>query len=466
MEVTMDSAVRSTSLPLSAASLDRLRAGMTGTVFDPDHADYETARRVWNGMIDRRPALVARCTSVADVQAALAFARAEGLPVAVRGGGHNAAGLSASEGGVVIDLKLMNQVELDPQARTARAGGGATWGQFDAATHAHGLATTGGAISTTGIGGLTLGGGIGWLMRRYGLACDGLISAEVVTADGQVITASADADADLLWALRGGGGNFGVVTSLTFQLHPLTEVLGGLLVHPAERGRDLLRFYRETTSQAPDEMTLFCGLMTSPDGMPISALVTCHSGDTEQAERDMEPVRAFGPPLADQVARMPYTAQQAMLDEGFPSGLQVYWKSHFLTGLDDAAIDILVDHFGRITSPLSAILVEHLGGAVARVGSDETAFRHRNAPYNLAVITRWSDPAEADRHIGWTRELFDAMRPYAEGVYVNYLSADEEPDRVIAAYGAETYARLAELKATYDPGNVFAATQNIIPARR
>lgn len=462
----MDSAARSTVSPRSTATLDRLRAGIQGIVFDPDHAEYETVRRVWNGMIDRRPALIARCTGVADVQAALAFARAEGLPVAVRGGGHNAAGLSASEGGVVIDLMMMNHVEVDPQAQIASAGGGTTWGQFDAATHAYGLATTGGAISTTGIGGLTLGGGIGWLMRKYGLACDGLIAAEVVTADGQVVTASADDHPDLFWALRGGGGNFGVVTAFTFRLHPLTDVLGGLLVHPAERAKDLLQFYRTATSQAPDELTLFAGLMTAPDGILISALVSCHNGDPELAEQDMQPIRAYGPPLADQVVRMPYTAQQIMLDEGFPAGLQVYWKSHFLSGLDDAAIDTLVDHFSRITSPLSAILLEHLGGAVARIGVDDTAFSYRNAPYNLAVISRWSDPAEADQHIGWTRELFEAMRPYAEGVYVNYLSADEEPDRVMNAYGAETYARLAEIKATYDPDNVFAATQNIKPAFR
>ena len=462
----MDSASPGTFSPLSAATMDRLRMGIQGDVVDPGHADYETARRVWNGMIDRRPALIARCTSVADVQAALAFARSEGLPVAVRGGGHNAAGLSSTEGGVVIDLTPMHHVEVDPEARLARAGGGTTWGQFDAATQAHGLATTGGAISTTGIGGLTLGGGIGWLMRKYGLACDGLVAAEVVTADGQILTANADEHPDLLWALRGGGGNFGVVTTFTFRLHPLTDVLGGLLVHPAERGRELLQFYREATSQAADELTLFAGLMTSPDGLPISALVTCHNGEPAQAERDMQPIRAFGPPLADQIARVPYTAQQAMLDEGFPPGLQVYWKSHFLTGLDDAAIDIMVDHFARITSPLSAILLEQLGGAVARVGIDDTAFRYRNAPYNLAVISRWSDPAEAERHISWTRELFEAMQPYAEGVYVNYLSADEAPDRVMNAYGAETYARLAALKATYDPDNVFAATQNIQPARR
>jgi FAD/FMN-containing dehydrogenase len=303
-------------------------------------------------------------------------------------------------------------------------------------------------------------------MRRHGLACDNLLAAEVVTADGEVVTASADENADLFWGLRGGGGNFGVVTVFTFRLHPLTEVTGGLLIHPAERGRDLLHFYREATSTAPDDLTLFAGLMTSPDGMPISAMVLSHQGEADAAERDLQEIRAFGPPLADMVQRVPYTAQQAMLDEGFPAGLQVYWKAHFLTGLDDAAIDVLVDHYGRITSPLSAILLEHLGGAMGRVGVDETAFSYRDAPYNLAVIARWVDPAEADRHIAWARGLFDAMAPYSQGVYVNYLGAGDAPDRVQAAYGADTLARLAELKATFDPDNVFAATQNIQPVAR
>jgi FAD/FMN-containing dehydrogenase len=462
----MDTTSRDTGSPISSLAATNLREGFRGVLLDQEHDGYAAARAVWNGMIDRRPALIAQCARVEDVQAALAFARAEGLPVAVRGGGHSAAGLSSVDGGVVIDLRLMNDVVVDPVTRTARAGGGTTWGQFDAATQAHGLASTGGAISTTGIGGLTLGGGIGWLMRKHGLACDNLVAAEVVTANGEVVTASADENAELFWGLRGGGGNFGVVTAFTFRLHPLTEVTGGMLVHPAERARDLLHFYRDVTGTAPDDLTLFAGLMTSPDGMPISAMVLSHQGEAEAAERDLQAIRAFGPPLADMVQRVPYTAQQAMLDEGFPAGLQVYWKAHFLTGLDDAAIDTLVDYHGRITSPLSAILLEHLGGAVTRVGADETAFSYRGAAYNLAVIARWTDPAEADRHIAWARGVFDAMTPYSAGVYVNYLGVGDAPDRVRAAYGGDTYDRLAALKATYDPDNVFSATQNILPLAR
>lgn len=447
-------------------NFEHLRAGFGGELIDQGHAEYQRARLVWNGMIDRRPALIARCASVADVQSALAYARAQGLQVAVRGGGHSASGLSALEGGVVIDLRLMNQVVVDPETQTARAGGGTTWGQFDAATTVHGFATTGGVISTTGIGGLTLGGGIGWLMRKHGLACDNLIAAQVVTADGQVLNASADEHPDLFWALRGGGGNFGVVTEFTFRLHPLTELTGGQLVHPADRAGDLLRFYRQATSEASDDLTIFAGLMTSPDGLPISAMVLAHQGNADAAEAEIAPIRAFGPPLVDMVRRVPYAAQQTMIDEGFPPGLQVYWKAHFLAGLDDAAIDTLVDHFGRITSPLSSILLEHVGGAVSRVGEDETAFSNRAAPYNLAVISRWVDPAEADRHIAWTRGLFDAMTPFSQGVYVNYLGTGDTPDRVRSAYGAQTYDRLATIKAIYDPDNVFAATQNIQPVAR
>ena len=459
----METSVPGSMPPAALLTIEHLHEGFSGELLDPEHAGYHGARSVWNGMIDRHPALIARCVTVADVQAALAYARAQGLSIAVRGGGHSASGLSASEGGVVIDLHQMNEVEVDTDARIARAGGGTTWGQFDAATATHGLATTGGVISTTGIGGLTLGGGIGWLMRKHGLACDNLVAAEVVTADGQVLTASAEENPDLFWALRGGGGNFGVVTAFTFRLHPLTEVTGGQLVHPAERAGDLLRFYRQATSEASDDLTLFAGLMTSPDGLPISAIVLSHQGEADAAEAELAAIRAFGPPLADQVARVPYTAQQTMIDEGFPSGLQVYWKAHFLTGLDDAAIDILVEHFGRITSPLSAILLEHVGGAVGRIGGEETAFSYRSTPYNLAVIARWIDPAEADGHIAWARGLFDAMTPYSQGVYVNYLGAGDTPDRVRSAYGAETYDRLAAIKATYDPDNVFAATQNIQP---
>jgi FAD/FMN-containing dehydrogenase len=449
---------------LSDSALRAFRAEFTGDTLRIGDAEYDAARRVWNGMIDRHPALIARCANPGDVVRALALARAEGLPVAVRGGGHSAAGLAVADGGLVIDLSPMRDVAVDPAARTARAGGGATWGDFDRATQAHSLATTGGAISTTGIAGLTLGGGLGWLMRSYGLACDNLIAADVVTADGRQVTASADENADLFWGLRGGGGNFGVVTSFTYRLHPVGPMLGGMLVHPAARADAVLRHYRDATSAAPDGLTTFAALMTSPDGAPIVAVLPSWNGPLAEGEAAVRPLREFGPPLADQVGPMAYTQLQSMLDEGFPSGLQVYWRSDFLTDLNNEAIAAIVDHFGRITSPLSAIIIEQLGGAVARVGADDTAFTHRDADYNLAIVGRWTDPAEADRHVAWVRGLAAALRPFARGVYVNYLGVGDDPSRVRAAYRPETFARLAALKAKYDPTNLFRLNQNIPPA--
>ena len=444
---------------MSTSSIEAIR----GNVIRPGDREYDRARSVWNGMIDRSPAVIVQCLDVADVVNAVNFAREAGLGVAVRGGGHNAAGLAVADGALVVDLSMMRSVDVDPVARTARADGGATWGDFDRATQAHGLATTGGAISMTGIAGLTLGGGIGWLMRSYGLACDNLIAADVVTADGSIVTASESENPELLWGLRGGGGNFGVVTSFTFQLHDVGEVLAGILVHPADRATEVLRFYRDFTRSAPDELALFAALMTSPDGMPMVGLIAAYNGPIEEGERILRPLREFGPPLADQIAPMPYTALQTMLDEGFPSGLPVYWRSNFVSDLSDDAIDTIVDGFSRITSPLSAILLEHLGGAVARVGRDDTAFDHRDAEYNLAIIARWPEPAMEEAGIAWARDLWSAMLPFTRGVYVNYLGVGESSARVREAYGADKYARLAALKRRYDPTNQFRFNQNIEP---
>jgi FAD/FMN-containing dehydrogenase len=449
---------------LAPDAIERLRARLKGRLILPEDEEFDARRRVWNGMIDRRPALIAECACAEDVQAAVGFARSEALALAVRGGGHSAAGLGTCDGGIVIDLAGMRAVAVDPVARTARAEGGATWGDFDAATQAHGLAVTGGAVSTTGIGGLTLGGGIGWLTRRFGLASDNVIAFDVVTADGELVTASADSHPDLYWALRGGGGNFGVVTAFTYRLHPVGEVTGGIMVHPLDRAGEMLRFYRDATQRASDDLALFAGLMSSPDGDPIGALATCHSGEADVADAELAPVRSFGPPVADDVVRRPYTAQQTMIDPAFPAGLQVYWKAHFLAQLSDEVIDLLVAQFGRVTSPLSVILIEHLGGEVARIDADATAFDHRDAAYNLAIIARWADPADADRHIAWARETFEAVRPFASGVYVNYLGVGDGAERVRDAYGEAKYARLAQVKARYDPDNLFSGNQNIAPA--
>jgi FAD/FMN-containing dehydrogenase len=412
-------------------------------------------------MVDRSPAIIVRCSSTADVVAAVNHARDNGLVLAVRGGGHNAGGLALCDDGLVIDLSGMRAVTVDPGRRTARAQGGALWRDFDAATHPHGLATTGGLISTTGVGGLTLGGGLGWLMRQHGLACDNVTAVEIVTADGSVRRASATENADLFWGIRGGGGNFGVVTSFEFRLHPVRSLYGGMLVYPGPRAPEVLRRYRDVAMSAPDELTVFAALMTAPDGMPITAVLTAYNGPVSAGEAALKPLRDLGP-VADQVTEMPYPALQSMLDEGFPSGLQVYWRSDFLESLPDDAIDALCERFNAITSPLSALLIEQFGGAVARVPADETAFAQRDALFNLAVISRWTDPATAETHIGWARKSSESARPFASGgVYVNYLGA-EGADRVRAAYGAK-YDRLVALKQKYDPTNLFRTNQNIQP---
>ena len=443
-------------------SLQSFGTGLGGTVIRRGDAGYDQARRVWNGMIDRSPAAIFRCTSTADVVAAVNFAREEGLMLAVRGGGHNAAGLALVDDGLVIDLSGMRGVRVDADKRIAYAQGGALWRDLDAATHAHGLATTGGLISSTGVGGLTLGGGLGWLMRQHGLACDNVLAVEIVTADGQVRRASATENADLFWAVRGGGGNFGVVTNFEFRLHPMRTLYAGMLVFPGPQAAQVLRRYREVAESAPDELTVFAALMTSPDGHPITAIFPAYNGPLSKAEAAVKPFRDLGP-VADQVAEMPYPALQSMLDEGFPSGLHVYWRSDFLKGLPDEALDALVDRFRAITSPLSALLIEQFGGAVARVSADETAFAQRDALFNLAIISRWAEPASAATHTDWARQTSAAMQPFTSGgVYVNYLG-EEGADRIKAAYGPK-YEKLVAVKKKYDPNNLFRVNQNIKPA--
>lgn len=450
---------------LTDTAIQEFSAGLRGQVVRPGDAGYDEARMVWNGMIDRHPGMIVRCAGVADVIAAVNFARANDLLVAVRGGGHNAAGLAVCDGGMVIDLSPMKGIRVDPVRRTVQAQAGVTWREFDRETTAFGLATTGGAISTTGISGLTLGGGLGWLMRGYGLACDNLLSADVVTADGRFLTASATEHAELFWGLRGGGGNFGVVTSLEFQLHPVPPLmLAGMVVHPVERAAEVLRFYREFTQTAPEQLTTFAGLLTSPDGVPVVALLLCYNGPVEEGEKVLQPLRAFGPPVADQIAPMPYTEVQRMLDEAFPAGLQVYWRSDFLTGLNDDVIRTLVDRFATVPSPLSALVLEQFGGAVGRISREATAFDHRDADYNLVIVSRWTDPAAPDPHIAWSRDVSQAVRPFTRGVYVNYLGVGEGEDRVRAAYGAAKFERLVALKNQYDPANFFRMNQNIRPA--
>jgi FAD/FMN-containing dehydrogenase len=456
-------AIGSEVTQLETEALRELETALRGEVFRPGHPDYDPARTLFNAMIDKHPALIARCRTAPDVQRALEFAQRHHLPIAVRGGGHNIAGKALCDDGVVIDLSVMKEVRVDPAARTVRAGAGLTWGDFDRATQAHGLATTGGFISTTGIGGLTLGGGLGWLMRTYGLACDNLRSVEVVTADGQLRVADAEHDPDLFWAVRGGGGNFGVVTSFEYQLHPVGQLLAGVVFYPVDQARDALRFYRELMATAPDELMAYALFLTSPEGVPLFGIAACYVGPVETGERMLGPLRGFGRPVADLIQPMSYLQLQSMFDPGFPAGRLNYWKSSFLRELSDEAIDTLVARLAAFPSPLSAFALEPLGGAVSRVGVDQTAFHHRKVGFSLVIVSMWTDPAESARQIEWTREFWNAMQPFSsEAVYVNYLDADEA-ERVPAAYGAATYQRLRRIKERYDPENFFRSNQNIAP---
>jgi FAD/FMN-containing dehydrogenase len=441
--------------------------GFSGELLRPSDPGYDDARSVYNGLIDKRPALIARCLGEADIVDAVAFARTAGLEVSVRGGGHNVAGRCVTEGGVKIDLSEMRGIYVDPAARTARVQPGVTWSELNRETQLHGLAVTGGLISTTGIAGLTLGGGLGWLMPKFGLATDSLLSARVVTADGRTLTASEDENADLFWGLRGAGANFGVVSSFEYRLHPVgPTVTGGLVAHPLDAGADLLRFYREFTAEAPDELMTFAGAAHAPDGSgtKLALVAACHIGAPEQAEEDLRPLREFGSPVLVELGPLPYTAISSMLDAGYPTGSLNYWKSAFLSGLPDEAIDELLARFAACPSPMTAALIEHFHGEVTRVPVDATAVPHRETGYNLVITSVWTDETATDENVQWTRDAFGAMEPFLIGRrYLNYFSDDdvgEDPAR--AAYGSN-YERLVELKQAYDPENMFHLNANVAP---
>lgn len=423
---------------------------------------YEAARRIFNGMIDRRPALIVRPVDAADVATSLAYSTEHGLPVAIRGGGHNVAGNALIEGGLVIDNSQLRKVSVDPNAQTANVEPGATWSDFDRATQAFGLATTGGLISSTGVAGFTLGGGIGWLLRRHGLACDNLIEADVVTAEGKMLRAAIDGDRDLLWALRGGGGNFGVVTRFRFQLHRLRDVTGGLLGYPRTRAIEVLRRWRDFVRDAPEDLTTIAALMTTPDGHPAVGIALCHAGSPARAADDLKALRSLGPPVADHVGTMPYATLQASLDPTAPYGVRNYWKSDFIAELTDDAIEVLVRGANRMTSPLSMVHIHQLGGAMSREPHGGSAFAHRGSAFVYNLIGTWTEPREDSIHINWARAFFDELRPYSEGAaYLNFLG-DDGDERTAAAYGS-SLLRLSELKRRYDPHNVFQANQNIRP---
>jgi FAD/FMN-containing dehydrogenase len=448
---------------LNEDDVKKLREQVRGAVIRPGDEGYDDARKIWNGMIDRRPGVIVRCSGVADVIDAVNFARDHQLLVAVRGGSHSAAGHAMCDDGLVIDMSGMKGVRIDTRRRTVQAQGGLIWGEFDHETQALGLATTGGTVSNTGIGGLTLGGGLGWLMGKHGFACDNVLSADVVTADGTLITASPDEHSDLLWALKGGGGNFGVVTSLEYQLHPVGPVvLGGMVLHPRAAARDVLRFYRDYCRTLPDEAEAYAALLTSPDGDPLAALLLGYNGDLDEGERVLAPARQFGTPIADLVSPMPYVQRQTLIDDLGVHGIHRYWKSGFMPELGDDAIDLMVERAESMPSPMSVVGLFYVHGAAARVDPSATAFGLRCAQWDFDIISQWTDPSLADEQVRWTRSFWSEIEPFATGgVYVNHIAADE-PGRVHAAFGGN-YDRLLSVKRQYDPNNLFRLNHNIQP---
>jgi FAD/FMN-containing dehydrogenase len=457
---------------LTRPALGRLRSGFRGRLISPGDDGYDAARAVWNGAIDRHPALIARAAGTGDVAAAVRFARERGLPVSIRGGGHSAAGFAVADDALMLDLSGMKSVRVDPAARTAVAGPGLLWRELDAATQEYGLATTGGVVGSTGIAGLTLGGGIGWLDRMAGLACDNLLGAEVVTADGQVLQASADAHPDLFWALRGGGGNFGVVTCFTYRLHPVTEAYGGLLGYTMDRAAEVLQAYREIGAHAPDRLALYAGLVTAPPapfvpghlhGQRVVGLIPVYFGAAGEAEQLLAPLRALGTPAVAMVRPMSYQQAQQLTDGLNPPAMHHYYTAEWLRGLDDRTIEALVAAAVDAASPLSVIVLKRMGGAAARVPADATPFWYRQAEHNLDIHAQWAPGSAPEPHIAWARAARQAAwRDSAGGGYVNFIGA-EDSGRVCAAYGGN-YPRLARIKAAYDPGNFFHLNNNIPPA--
>ena len=456
---------------MGTIALEELRGMVRGKVIAPEDEGYEDARRVYNAMIDRRPAVVVRAVNAGDVISAVNAAREAEVDLSVRGGGHSVPGFGTNDGGVVIDLSGMRGVRVDPAAKTARAEGGATWGDFNAATGAFGLATTGGIISTTGIGGLTLGGGIGYLARGFGLSIDNLISADVVLADGRFVTASDRENEDLFWAIRGGGGNFGVVTSFEYRVHPVKQIYGGPMFYELEQVGNVLRFYREYIQDAPEQMGLFPAFQIAPPlpfipedrhGDTFIALVGCWAGPIEEGPAQFKPFHDLAPVVAEFVGPMPYPALNAAFDGLVPPGLQHYWKANFVTELTDDAIAAHEEHGPQVPAVNSTVHIYSMNGAASRVPSDATAFGHRDATFATVIAGMWPDPSQNDANIAWVRRYSDAMAPHSkEGGYINFLSADDKP-RTSANYGAN-YERLVEVKRRYDPGNLFHLNQNIEP---
>lgn len=459
--------------PVNESVVTEFQERFRGTLLRPDDEGYDEARTIWNAMIDREPALIAQCASVTDVIASVIFARENGLLLSVKAGGHNVAGNAICDGGLVIDLSPMRSVRINPDAKTVRVEPGVTLGELDHETQAFGLATPAGIVSTTGVAGLTLGGGWGWLSRTYGLTIDNLRSVDVVTAHGELVHASGKENEDLFWGIRGGGGNFGIATSFEFDVHEVgPEVLGGMIVHSFDDAADVLRFHREFTADAPDKLCCYAAIMTAPPapflpvevhGTTVVALVPCYSGLIEEGEEAVQPLREFGDPIVDLVEPLPFTAMQQMFDEELGPGYRNYWKTQLIEPLPDEAIDIVIERAGSLPSPETQIVFEHIGGEIARVDPAATAYRHRNVPFSFNILPRWTDPEDDDAIISWAQEFLEEVAQYStSGVAPNFLSLEGD-ERVKAAYGAN-YERLVKLKNKYDPENLFRMNQNIKPS--
>jgi FAD/FMN-containing dehydrogenase len=449
-----------------SSAVAELSPRFSGRLLSSADPEWNSARRVHNGLVDRRPALLAQCLGSADIASAVRLGREHGLDIAVRGGGHNVGGRGTVDGGLMIDLSLMKHVHVDPAARTARATGGTLWGHFNRETQAHGLATTGGVVSTTGVGGLTLGGGLGWLMPKHGMSLDNLRSAELVLADGRIVRASANEHPDLFWAIRGGGGNFGVASSFEFVLHEVgPTVTGGLIAWTADRARDVLRHFRECAATANDDTMLVCALLTGPDGATkLAAMAVGFFGQAAAADAVIEPIRAFGPPAVDVIGPVPYADLNAMLDASYPRGARNYWKSRFFEDLGDAAIDTIVDRFMLCPSTMGQIVIEHFHGAATRVAPTETAYALRSNGFNVLLLSQWMAPADDAACTAWARDSYAALQPYAgSSRYLNYLDADDAGDPALAAAYGPNLRRLQSIKAKYDPDNVFHLNVNVQP---
>ncbi len=433
-----------------------------GSLLTSNSEGYDDARKIWNGMIDRKPLLIVQCTNSEDIIQSIRFAKRCELIVSVRAGGHNVAGNAVCEDGLMIDLSKMKTIHIDPVIEIAIVEPGVLWAEFDTSAQQHGLATTGGTVSDTGVAGLTLGGGIGWLMGKHGISCDNVLAAEIITANGELLNVDSDNHADLFWAIRGGGGNFGIVSKFKFRLHKVgPNVVGGMILYPMDQAKAVMQFYRDYARKAPDELMAYSGFIATPDGLPVTMILPAWMGPVEEAEKYLAPLRSFGSPIADLITEMPYTALQSILDAAAPSGIRRYWKSGYFTDLPDALLDIFIRNVSSRPSPLTPVLFFHIRGAASKVRPDATAFAHREDQWDSDIISQWTDAADDNVNIEWTRSFWREIEPFTKGVYVNHLDCDDGNDRVRKAYGGN-YIRLQAIKHKYDPDNFFRMNNNIL----